>query len=403
VSPLNVLYFVAYTERMAGAQRSLFELVSNLPPRFRPLVVCACEGSVAREYRSAGIPCLVLPVEGEIGRYGRAFERLTPAGLLRGMGGLAAYTVQLRRILREHAIDLVHANDPRGTFLVCPSVRMARIPLIAHLRGEFALGSLARGVFERAPNRIVTVSRGVRKTLSPHGRRKATVIYNGIRPIEAPHVPLPWLEEARNAGRIVVCCFASLVPFKGHHHLVAAVARLRDRGWGADRVMFVVVGDAVAGYEFHHKWLRERIAQLNLDNVRCTGWYDNPYQFYRLADLCVLPSVSRETLRIAGRTLSVRGSEGFPRTHLEAMQFALPVVGTRIAGVAEQVEDGVTGLLVEPSDPEGLADALERLLRDPALRARMGAAGRARVQRLFSTDTYVRRVVQQYDELLAGG
>ena len=67
-----------------------------------------------------------------------------------------------------------------------------------------------------------------------------------------------------------------------------------------------------------------------------------------------------------------------------------------IAGVREQVEDGVTGFVVPPGDPQALADALEELLADPELRTHMGLAGRERVQRLFSTDAYVSRVVQVY-------
>lgn len=396
----TVLYFIAYPQRMAGANRSLFELVTHLPGRFRPVVVCAGEGAAADAYRDAGVPCTVLQVRGELGRYGRRFERLTVAGQVRGMLGVAAYTRPLQRFIREHGVELIHANDPRGLLLTAPAARLSRIPLVAHLRGEFSLGRLARAVFERLADRIVTVSDGARMTLSGVGRAKAVTVYNGIREIRAPETPIAWLDEARAAGRLVVCCFASVVPFKGQHHLVDAAARLRERGWGADRVLFVVVGDLVAGYEFYHEWLRERMREQGVDNVRLTGWQENPFAFYRYADLTVLPSVSRETLEVGERTLEVRGNEGFPRTHLEAMQFGLPVVGTRIAGVPEQVEEGVTGLLVEPSDPAGLADALQRLLEDPALRRRMGDAGRERVNRLFSTRAYVDGVLREYEDLL---
>jgi glycosyltransferase involved in cell wall biosynthesis len=82
------------------------------------------------------------------------------------------------------------------------------------------------------------------------------------------------------------------------------------------------------------------------------------------------------------------------------MSFSLPVVGTRIAGVPEQVADGVTGLLVEPGDEQGLADALETLLKSPALRREMGQKGRERVERLFSTDAYVAGVTEVYRDLL---
>jgi glycosyltransferase involved in cell wall biosynthesis len=160
------------------------------------------------------------------------------------------------------------------------------------------------------------------------------------------------------------------------------------------------VGDFVAGYESYHAWLWRELARLGVRSVTLAGWQDDPFAFYRHADLCVLPSVSEERLMMDDGSIDVRGGEGFPRTHLEAMAAGLPVVGTRIAGVPEQVVDGETGLLVAPGDADGLASALEALITDPERRARLGAAGRARVAEKFSTQAYVDGVTRVYDEIL---
>lgn len=80
-------------------------------------------------------------------------------------------------------------------------------------------------------------------------------------------------------------------------------------------------------------------------------------------------------------------AEGLPVVLMEALAARLPVVTTRIAGVPELVEDGVSGLLVPPGDPEALRAALARLLADPDLRRRMGEAGRARVAVDFASAT----------------
>jgi glycosyltransferase involved in cell wall biosynthesis len=90
------------------------------------------------------------------------------------------------------------------------------------------------------------------------------------------------------------------------------------------------------------------------------------------ADIFVLPSLF----------------EGLPMSVIEAMLTGLPVVATAIRGPREQVVDGVTGLLVPPRESAPLADAIGRLMRDPGLRAAMGAAGRAR-----ATDLYDERKV----------
>jgi len=83
--------------------------------------------------------------------------------------------------------------------------------------------------------------------------------------------------------------------------------------------------------------------------------------------------------------------EGMPRSIIEAMMCALPVVATDIRGSREEVVDGETGLLVPVNDPAALALALDRLARDPALRRRMGAAGRARALALYDE----RRVIER--------
>ena len=93
--------------------------------------------------------------------------------------------------------------------------------------------------------------------------------------------------------------------------------------------------------------------------------------------------------------------EGLPNSLLEAMAAGLPVVASAVGGVPEQVVPGQTGLLVPPGDPQALAGALNRLLEDQQQAARMGCAGRARVERDFSLAEMVRRTEQLYAALLA--
>jgi glycosyltransferase involved in cell wall biosynthesis len=89
-------------------------------------------------------------------------------------------------------------------------------------------------------------------------------------------------------------------------------------------------------------------------------------------------------------------TEAGPRAPLEAMAMARPVVGTRVEGLAEEVVEGATGLLVPPRDARALAVAIDTLLDDPARRARMGQAGRARVERFYSLDTTAETVAALY-------
>ena len=124
------------------------------------------------------------------------------------------------------------------------------------------------------------------------------------------------------------------------------------------------------------------------DEVAFLGFRDDAVRLYAAADMFVLSSIT----------------EGMSLSMLEAMAAGLPVVATDGAGGNSQVvREGETGLLVAPRDPAALAAAICRLSTDAGLRARMGAAGRARVEQHFSLRTTTRRYLAVYERLLAAG
>ena len=172
----------------------------------------------------------------------------------------------------------------------------------------------------------------------------------------------------RTEGPFRILCVASFEEVKGHRHLLDACALLRERGidFACD-----LVGEGPLRRE-----MEARIARLELgDRVHVLGGRPRPeiIRMFRAADVAVLAS---QPTRQGKR-------EGIPVVLMEAMASGLPAVSTRLSGIPELVEDGHTGLLVPPADAVALADALERLARDPELRRRMGAAGRAKVVREF--------------------
>jgi glycosyltransferase involved in cell wall biosynthesis len=114
------------------------------------------------------------------------------------------------------------------------------------------------------------------------------------------------------------------------------------------------------------------------DRVRFHGKVDEARLrgFYADCDLLIAPS----------------RFESFGLVLLEGMIFGKPVVGCRVGGMVEVVEDEVTGLLAEPGDPASLAACLSRLVEDPALRSRLGAAGRARYEARFTPEAMARGV-----------
>jgi glycosyltransferase involved in cell wall biosynthesis len=131
--------------------------------------------------------------------------------------------------------------------------------------------------------------------------------------------------------------------------------------------------------------LRRMTVELGLaDRVQFLGWRPDVADVLQAADVVTLPS----------------RAEGLPLAVLEAMACARPVVATPVGGVPDAVVDEQTGLLIPPDDPDRLAAAILRLLRDRSLARRMGAAGRRRVEESFSLDSFASGVAAVYRELL---
>jgi glycosyltransferase involved in cell wall biosynthesis len=146
---------------------------------------------------------------------------------------------------------------------------------------------------------------------------------------------------------------------------------------------FVLLGADAAGESAR---LRALARELGVDAaLELAPWTGDPRPIFEAADVVTLPS----------------RSEGFGRVLVEAACLEKPVVASRVGGIPEVVIDGETGLLVAPDDPAALAEALTRLLGDPGLRAKLGAAGRLRATERFSAARHVEGVERVYAEALA--
>ena len=232
--------------------------------------------------------------------------------------------------------------------------------------------------FLRRLDAVVGVSDGIlgiyRRSGLLEGVRRIETIYT-IPPLLAPASP----ERAAAArrlhgleGRRVVLYVGKLSPGKGAAELAAA-ARLITQT--VPDAVFVFVGDGAVALA-DEPWLR-RVGPLPNAEVLA---------LYAAADVVVVPSIVPEALS---------------RVILEAMTAGRPVVGTQVGGTPELVVDGVTGFLVKPNDPVGLARAIERLLLDEPLRLRLGGQARRHVEDRFGADRSVDRLLALYRDVLA--
>ncbi len=174
-------------------------------------------------------------------------------------------------------------------------------------------------------------------------------------------------DDTCQGQRIQLLCVSRVDPRKGLRFLPAALATLVARGHDVRlRIIGPIVGSP--GAEERAETLRRAEALGVADRVQLTGpaTIDQVFRAYRESDVFVLPSLP---------------GEGVPRVLTEAMAASLPIVTTRVAGIPDAIQDGVTGLLVAPTSSEALAAALERIITDGALRRALIANGYREAQR----------------------
>jgi len=175
----------------------------------------------------------------------------------------------------------------------------------------------------------------------------------------------------------IVGMVGRLVPQKGHVYLIDAAELVIKK---FPDVKFVIVGDGELKDQ-----LLEKVRARNLEkNFRFLGFRSDVNELLWTFDIFTLPSLY----------------EGLPNVVLEALASSLPVVATPVDGTKEAVVDNETGFLVPVKDVEGLANALIKLLSDPALARRIGKNGRKRVEDVFSLEKQVKSFEKLYESYI---
>ena len=188
-------------------------------------------------------------------------------------------------------------------------------------------------------------------------------------------------EQVSTDGPLKILCIGSLHEVKGQTHLIEACRLLRERG-----VAFEC--NLIGGGEDRDK-LEQQVAAANLgDVVHFRGQVPRSEVLAALqsADVLVTPSVPSQDGR----------REGIPVVIMEAMASGLPVVASRLSGIPELVDDGINGVLIEPGDSQGIAEALAALAQDSDRRHQYGGAGREKVIQSFDLHQNAARLVRMF-------
>jgi glycosyltransferase involved in cell wall biosynthesis len=312
----------------------------------------------------------------------------------------ALSVLRLARLLRAERPEILHTHTAKAGAIGRLAALLAgdaRPPVIVHtfhghvLRGYF--GPVRAGAFRllerwlaRMTTALVAVSPQVRDDLVALGvapPEKFAVIRLGVELEQRVSAEEGTRAETRRVmgvpdGRFLVGWIGRMTSVKQTDDVLAALAALRGRGVDAG---LCLVGDGP-----DRDMVERRAKELGvMRSCLFLGYQEEVAQYYAALDAVILPS----------------RNEGTPVSAIEALAARRPVVATRVGGVPDVVRDGVDGFLVEPGDVDALAERLARLARDPALAARMGEAGRARVVPRYDVDRLIDDVDRLYRSLLS--
>ena len=299
-------------------------------------------------------------------------------------GSLSAWR-PLVALLRRERVDVLHSHMFGSNFWGTIFGRLGNVPvLIVHEHGWNFEGQplrrfLDRALIARGADVFVVVSREDRRRMIEIEKidpRRIRVVRNGIRPISPSRSGDVRREFRIEADVPVIGSVGHLVPVKAFDVLVESAALLAQEF--AD-LRVLIVGDGT-----EEERLRRLIASRGLqDNVLLLGVRSDVPNVVAALDVAVCCS----------------DHEGSPLSVMEYMAAGKPVVATRVGGLPDLVEDGLSGFLVERRNPHELAKRVATLLREPELRAAMGARGRERQQREFDLELVVQRLEDLYEQL----
>jgi colanic acid/amylovoran biosynthesis glycosyltransferase len=298
------------------------------------------------------------------------------------------HAMYLAGVLEERGITHVHAPWANyHAFLAMLAARLMGITYSVQARAnEFHRVSSNYLLPAKLRNATFAVTNSryneahLRPLLGARGAEKLHIIYNGLNLGQFP------LQKARSGGPVRILAIGRLVTMKGFDYLLRACAILRERGVNFECDIIGRAHEALdANAPLELKKLHRRLDLGNVVRFHGAQPFDAVMRAYAEADIVALPCV-----------IAADGSRDItPNVLLEAMAMRRAVVATPVGAIPEIVDDGINGLIVPSNDERRLADALEVLTRDEALRHKFGEAARAKIEERFN----IERNVQEYAAL----
>jgi glycosyltransferase involved in cell wall biosynthesis len=368
------VFFLVDSLNVGGTETQAVELALRLPvSEYEIMMGCLrAQGPLLEKLRGSAVKV-------------REFH---PSGGLDSAAGLYEL-IRLARYLRREKFDVVHTHDLWSNLMGVPAARLAGVPAIVSSRRDLAHFDWYQGKRRHWLRRIQNLSGVVLANATPirdalisedgFAPGKLRVIHNGVDTEKFQRAQRDRARLFPDVGNEILVVLVGNMhsDVKGHPWLIAAAPTVVRE---FPEVRFVFAGDGESRLTF-----AAQVAQLGLEGkFKFLGRRSDIPEILASCDLAVLPS----------------RAEGLPNAVLEYMAAGLPTIASRVGGMAELVQDGVTGLLVPAEDANALAGALLQFLRDPEQARQIANNGQRFAVENFSFERLIREIDELYAELL---
>ena len=358
---MNILQLVPKLN-VGGVERSTVEAARYLTLNGHKSVVVSGGGKLERDLAAIGARQFILPV-----------GRKNPFTMI------CCY-YKLRQIIKRENIDIVHARSRIPALTGYFAARSTRRTFITTAHGHYRKHLISR-VMGWGKMVIVASEMMARHMKESFGvpLERITIIPRGVDPKKFSFTP----PAERKSKTFRIGMIARFTPLKGHLDFLKAASRVAREKHNLE---IVLMGDRASASGEYVKKIDFAISRLMLQkNVKFVDSTEDVAEV--LNGLDVLVSANRE-------------QEAFGRSIIEAQARGVPVVATRIGGVTENIEDGVTGLLCDPEDTAGMVDRIMRYAENPELMEKIAANARKRVEENYTLDKAMKLTVEAYKRVL---
>ena len=379
------IFFVIGELGIGGTERHLSNVARALKRKGWGVSIysLAGDGPMRQDLEAAGVKVLLPPVDRT------AVANVLPVRALRLVLVGVHLTYMMLRVrprIGHFFLPAAYLIGATAATLACVKVNIMSRRSLSFYQKAYPGVRRMEMIFHRRMNAILGNSRAVVHQLRDDEKvplDKLGLIYNGIDMPAAGKTDRAKVRASLGIddGTLVLTIVANLIGYKGHLDLIAALGIAHEKIGGPWQVLIVGRDDGPGAD------IEAAARELRIDgHVSMLG------QRTDVADLLSASYIG----------LLCSHEEGFSNAILEGMAAGLPMVVTDVGGNAEAVLEGENGFVVPSRDPAALAEAIVRLAHDPALRARLGAAGRKRIEEHFSLDACIERYEDLYRGLFAG-